>query len=124
MAHGRTIWRRSLTIGLALLFAIALSAQAEPRTKKRDYLPQDILETVNVEAGTVEMGGHTFRVGDRTSVMDERGNPILLRELSALGSGRMVEYKVRGSKKRKRSGERELRSIKILEGVFEYQRLR
>lgn len=113
--------RRVGLVGLAMLVCLLLpavaSAQGTPAGKAG--ATQDIVEAVDVGAGTVVLGAETFAVGTRSRLLDAGGRPIGLSALNAAGAGvdgDIVEY-IATSKRT--AGLRMIRKLQVVEGDYE-----
>ena len=101
---------------LAIGFVFATPGFADER--KRSTMTQDVIESVDADAGTITLSSGTFRVAEKTRLFDTGGRPIGIRELAAEGGGILVEF--RAARGGSRSGSTPvMRALKLVEGEFE-----
>ncbi len=113
--------RRTGLAGLALLVCLLLpvtgSTQGTPAG--RAGAVQDLVEAVDVGAGTIVLGAETFSVGTRSRLLDAGGRPIGLSALNAAGAGvdgDIVEFIATSKRK---GGLRMIRTLQVVEGDYE-----
>lgn len=104
--RGRALLAAELAAILIALVAIALPAAGQSRTRSATPAEQDVVEAVDVAAGTIVLGGETYRVGTRSRLLDADGRPIGLSDLRDGRAGSdpdFVEFRASGSPKTIRS---------------------
>ena len=113
--------RRMAWVGVVMLLwlvmPVAASAQGTPAGQAGAV--QDVVEAVDVGAGTIVLGAETFGVSTRSRLLDAGGRPIGLSALNATGSGGdgdVVEF-IATSKRS--GGLRVIRTLQVVEGDFE-----
>ena len=79
-------------------------------------MQEDRVTSVDVGSGTVTIGETTYRVGERSRLMDAEGRRMRLGELAGMEDGQMVRFRSRGPGAGSVS---ELRTLEVMEGDFE-----
>ena len=99
-----------------LVSTAAIAGERGDRAKAEAQMQEDFVTSVDVGSGTVTLGETTYRVADRSRLLDAEGRRMHLRELAGMDEGQMVRFQLRTG----REGEvAELRRLEVMEGDFE-----
>ncbi len=104
---------------LLLVLSFASGSTAQGRRGVATEVVQDVVAAVDTQAATIEIGGETFSVSERSRLFDAAGRRIALSELRAGTSGDdadMVEFRVTRASDGKR---RTIRRLQVVEGDYE-----